>query len=209
MFDACMISRTGKVYPCEAHPYMDPDFGYMNITAIPWFYYHIEMPEWKTALIDLIAYYAMERFHIKSDVSANLKKEHLASFEGVSDFLDAHSIEIEHALNNKKSSSYYSSCQDLITHLSTQEFMRVRYGGVYHTVPGNREIYFRISSNDFDWTSIVYSIVSENAFFIDYVTVVRDLASTNDGRFYFLDGMEIDQMPIKCFLKNPQQKLML
>ena len=78
--------------------------------------------------------------------------------------------------------------------------MRVRYGGVYKTVKGNRDIYFRISSVGFNWYPIIWSFVNDHKTMIDTVTITRDLASTGSSAFYCGKMGLYDHMPTDEFL---------
>ena len=77
-----------------------------------------------------------------------------------------------------------------------EEFLRARLGGLYHTVPGCRDAYFRISSHGFDWSAAITRFLQTHASEIDTVTVVRDEESTGDSRFYRDEaGSEYNRIP--------------
>ena len=55
-----------------------------------------------------------------------------------------------------------------------EEFLRVRYGGLYNTCANSRDIYFRVSSYGFDRFRIICSFLNERQKSIDTVTIVYD-----------------------------------
>ena len=55
-----------------------------------------------------------------------------------------------------------------------QEFLRARYGGLYHTIKGSRDMYFRVPSIDFDWYPVIRTFAEAHIKQIDSITVVRD-----------------------------------
>ena len=140
MVDACMISREGKVYPVEVHPYMDYDFIQMNLEFGLWFYEHTSNLDVKQAYIDLIAYYVNNEY---GSIDALCSLE-ISSIDKISYFICGHIKEITRSVTYSELSK--KEILDILVKESNQEFMRVRYGGVYKTVSGVREIYFRISS---------------------------------------------------------------
>lgn len=200
MISACMISSNGVVIPVDVHPYMDYDFVQMNLLSGLWFYEHTEDLIVKQAYIDLIVCYAKDSgFDATFDF-----KELLKSLETLCNnspdfakFLKEHNTEIERSFNNKVK---LKEVLDILVKESNQEFMRVRYGGVYKTEPGNRDIYFRISSVGFNWYNIIWQFVYDHKASIDFVTIVRDLASTNSGEFYQGKSGIYDRMPVNDFL---------
>ena len=111
-----------------------------------------------------------------------------------------------------------------LIHFLETLFIRARYGGMYDTVPGCRDMYFRVSKIDpyewhtttvrfdkrtamtysrrhFDWYRVIYDFVEKRADTIDTVTIVRDFESTqSDDVFTDSDGRPFDKMPIRVFL---------
>ena len=196
MYNACMISRKGRVYSVESHPYMDYDFIQMNLEAGLWFYEHTTNPDVKQAYIDLLAYYIKNEY---GSVDALCSLE-IPSIDKIASFIQKHIKEITKAIENDTLS--IKEILDVLVKESNQEFMRVRYGGVYKTVSGVREIYFRISSFGFNWYNIIWEYVYTNKNQIDYVTIARDIASTGSGEYYNGKNGEYNNMPIEDFLSE-------
>jgi len=81
-----------------------------------------------------------------------------------------------------------------------QKFLRARYGGKKNTEPGNKDMYFRISSVGFDWFPLIRSFAEKRADTIESVTIMRDAESTGSEAFYRDDaGSAYDKMPLKEF----------
>lgn len=78
------------------------------------------------------------------------------------------------------------------------EFLRVRLGGLYDTVPGNRDLYFRVSGADFDWLPLIRAFAEARAADADTVTVLWDQESTGHNE-YLTDeaGHTLDHVPLK------------
>ncbi len=88
---------------------------------------------------------------------------------------------------------------DLIDTLN-QRFLRARYGGRYNTVPGCRDMYFRVSSVGFDWFPIIRAFVDKHAASVETVTIVRDYESTGCEKYYFdSKGCPHNKMPVADF----------
>ena len=77
------------------------------------------------------------------------------------------------------------------------EFLRVRLGGLYDTVPGSRDLYFRVSGADHDWLPLIRAFAKAHAADADTVTVLWDQEST--GRNEYLKneaGRTLDRVPL-------------
>lgn len=78
------------------------------------------------------------------------------------------------------------------------EFLRVRLGGLYDTVPGSRELYFRVSGANFDWLLLIRAFAGAHAAEADTVTVLWDQESTGHNE-YLADeaGRTLDHIPLQ------------
>ena len=82
------------------------------------------------------------------------------------------------------------------------KFTRVRLGGMYDTVPGNRDLYFRVSGAGSGLMSIFRAFTEAHSADADTVTVMWDPEST--GRDDILkddNGRVLDCVPTKEFLQ--------
>ena len=85
-----------------------------------------------------------------------------------------------------------------------EEFTRTRYGGIYNTLRGNQDLYFRISTDNFEWINIFRNFIENFNRHIETVTVVRDEESTGDiNTFYKTKSDEfINKMPLSKFMNS-------
>lgn len=88
--------------------------------------------------------------------------------------------------------------------MTNQEFLRFRMGSMY-TYSGNRgDIYFRVSSIDFDWFPLIEKFVIDNKSYIETVTISYDEQSGRIGRggnkFYILDGKKMLGISVDEFI---------
>ena len=87
--------------------------------------------------------------------------------------------------------------------LTNQEFCRVRTSNFKVRFGGdNGEIYFRISSKDFNWFDLIWKVVMDNKNVIKNVTVVKDTQSLGGKEFnyYLVDGKKLDHLDVEEFL---------
>ena len=194
-----MIRRDGKAFAVDAHPYMDYDFVQMNLESGVWFYEHTLNSEFKQAYIDYIAYCAKEVFKFE-ELELNLLIGMLdAQFaQKFKRFVKEYIGEIQRSFEESHWSKKY--LLDILVKESNQEFLRERYGGVYKTAPGVREVYFRLSSTGFNWYYIIWQFVYENRDKIDDVTIVRDIASTGSGEIYRGKHGKYEHMSVEDFI---------
>lgn len=99
------------------------------------------------------------------------------------------------------SDSIWSIC-DLVDDLNyrvNQEFCRVRTSDMYSDFGGTNDgcIYFRISSNRFNWFDLIWQLVYDNRKDYESVTIVRDEDTKHP---YKINGELIDHYPIKDFI---------
>jgi hypothetical protein len=89
----------------------------------------------------------------------------------------------------------------LVIEALNDEFLRARLGGMYDTVEGCRDMFFRISGGGFDWTAVIKRFVRENAARIDNITVLWDYESTGRKDFFKDEkGRDINKIPISEFI---------
>ncbi len=93
----------------------------------------------------------------------------------------------------------------------SQQFCRVRFGGQYNTRRGNRELWFRISSVEFDWADIIYGFTARKyrELGAERVYICRDAESddTENEVFYRAkDGTLYEGMDIEEFLSGEHEK---
>lgn len=91
-----------------------------------------------------------------------------------------------------------------VNFLVNQEFLRFRLSCPIAYIGNYQDIYFRVSSFDFDWFPYIWNVVCENRDTIDTVTIMYDKQSgkVNDAsdRYYTFGGKLIKKLPTDEFL---------
>lgn len=82
-----------------------------------------------------------------------------------------------------------------------EEFTRVRTSHKNLPADSNRDIYFRIGSKYTNWFDSIWKVVYNNKDWIESVTIVTDLQSRGEEKFYILGGQETDHMNVEDFIK--------
>ena len=86
-----------------------------------------------------------------------------------------------------------------VNFLVNQEFLRFRMSSPIAYIGNYNDIYFRVSSFDFDWFPYIWNVIYENRNIIDTVTVMYDkqsgkVAGSSD-KYYVLGGRLIKKLP--------------
>ncbi len=95
-------------------------------------------------------------------------------------------------------------CLEDLNDRCNQEFLRFRLGGLFFSDPTKgREIYFRVSSTNFNWFNLIWELVYRNRQTLQSVTISADSQSgKNIGTpVYILDGQPVDHMPVEEFVE--------
>lgn len=179
-----LLRRDGEVFPMEYDVIIDGEpSSEVQLSNIVWLFEHTLKEETKrhiTAFIRKLCItngYPWEMEYIEENLGSKLKN--IAEYEcdsagylGVYDYFDK-----------------VLFCFD-------EEFLHVCLGGEYHTVSGNRDMYFRISSEDFDWTKVIdnFKTAIDNRFDNEHITVDKYAKERNpkagtkdegEGLWYF------------------------
>ena len=109
---------------------------------------------------------------------------------------------VQMAENNRKLYERWIVDRDMVDTLN-QRFLRARYGGKKNTMPGNKDMYFRVSSVGFDWFRLIRSFVEKRADTIETVSIMRDAESMfSENHYKDALGRAYDKMPIKDFFTS-------
>ena len=189
---AWMIRRDGEVFPCLQHLYANAQDVEETLYAAEWLYQHTANEETKKLVLDLAAVYGLS-LNPRCSAMRNLL---LAIQSKPYVFLSRTFVEkVAKRLPSSPPANVESLNWRVMERLN-EEFIRARLGGLYHTVPGCRDMYFRISSDGFDWSAVITRFLQSHANEIDTVTIVRDEESTGDSRFYRDEaGTAYDRIP--------------
>ena len=88
--------------------------------------------------------------------------------------------------------------REFLQETPTVKILRVRLGGLYDTVPGSRELYFRVSGANFDWLPQIRAFAEAHATEADTVTVLWDQESTGHSEYLTNEaGHTLDHVPLK------------
>lgn len=91
-----------------------------------------------------------------------------------------------------------------VNFLVNQEFLRFRLSGPIAYIGNYDDIYFRVSSFDFDWFPYIWNVVNESRNMIDTVTIMYDKQSGkvegSSDKYYVLGGRLIKKLPTDEFL---------
>ena len=92
---------------------------------------------------------------------------------------------------------------DRLWYLTNQEFCRVRTSNYRYKIGGdNGEIYFRISSENFDWFELIWNVCVKFIHSIDYVTIMKDPQTFGKQFDYIkIKDTKINKLPIKDFIE--------
>ena len=193
---AWMLRRDGTAFSCQWHYYgnADPADVEETLYAAEWLYGATGSDVTRDLCLDLIAAYGAS-LHPYRNLTRNLLlaiRERQYVFlrrdfvlEHIGDFcwVDPERLPELNAAVNKALNS---------------EFLRVRLGGLYDTVPDDRNLYFRVSEKDFYWLPLIRAFAKAHAADADTVTVLWDRESTGHSE-YLTDevGRTLDHVPLK------------
>ena len=208
---AWMISRKGDAIRTNMHPYIDEELEEESLYSAEWLYHNTEAPETKEEIEAMVCSWIRE----------GSERENLSYSEYVDqslqwateDHIRICSPAFLHGFLSKvdELSKDYISTMRLARYDLNQEFLRARYGGMVDSsdsledAPKTTGIFFRISSNCFDWMPIIYEFVYSNrsSLNITEVTIVRDRFFGGNKHLIYINGINgqgYDRYPVDAFL---------
>lgn len=172
------------------HPYL-LDLELLDIKTIPFnllldnFFYGYGLP----SLIWFYNHTLNDNAKIESDIIAsNFFKKMNMDLPNVFNEID---LKLE---EDELKSRYF-----ILNNVFNQEFCKVRFAGKYR-IEGNNEIWFRISSMNFNWFDLIWKVVYHNEYSIEYVNICTDKQAKGKEKFYTIGRDEINKFPVKDFL---------
>ena len=170
---AWMVRRDGKAIPCIQHIYADSSELDEALYAAEWLYQNTMDKETKSICISLIKSYGctLDRQNVTGGILKDIDKKPYV-------FLTAKFINSVRNVIDNTACGNISELSKRVESTLNEEFLRVRYGGLYNTCANSRDIYFRVSPYGFDWFQIICSFLNERQKSIDTVTIVYDEEST-------------------------------
>ncbi len=202
---AWMLRRDGAAFPCIQHFYGSRKVVEETLYAAQWLYCHTQNQDTKQLILHLLAAYGNAR----NPRCGILQSLHLEIVRRPYLFLTHGFIEkIGPLLPDPKGIPSMQSLNQKVLLCLNEEFLRTRLGGLYYTVPGCRDLYFRISSLTFDWSETVTHFLQEHRDRIDTISVLQDEESLDSSCFYRdPSGKEYRQRPWrgeKILLLSPE-----
>ena len=201
---AFMIRNDGKAIPCVQHIYANKSNLDETLYAAEWLYKKTTRTAVKNSVLRLIKSYGMsfDRADFMQSIFDDIKRKPYV-------FLTRDFINSVHGDLAKSESGDISVLSSDVENALNNEFMRARYGGLYNTDKKSKDMYFRISSVNFDWGGIIYDFMKSHSSVIKTITIVRDEESTGVKDYYYRNhnGEEYRKYPISDFLNDIKIKI--
>lgn len=181
-----MIRNDGKLIECSPmHPYIKyfhenkeeciDKLSTKRLSSLYWFYNNTNKDKTKET-IEIILNYLFQH-NLVDDVEINIPVDtYLPSKEEIEDFINILNVD------------------------TNQEFLRMRtssllFGG------NSRDVYFRISSIDFNWNFIIYDVVEKYRDQIDNITICEDSNTFGNGfNTLEINSIKINHIETQLFL---------
>lgn len=198
--NAYMIRNDGKPFRMLQHVYGNYDEVEETLYAAEWLYSATNKSTTRTLIANFIASWGYE-LNPDNDVVENI----LDAIDSrpykflTKDFV----LSLADRLRDGEVDTDVQSLNCLVVDELNQEFLRARYGGMYNSTAGNKEMVFRVSSTRFNWFNIIFEFVYNRRGSISSVTVVKDEESTGFTDAYSHHGKKMYQMPIEEFILLP------
>lgn len=198
---AWMIRNDGKLFRMRQHIYGSLISFEETLAAAEWLYAATAKEATKSAIIEFIASWAHFVLHQESHIAEALYKEiKTRPYK----FLTAEFVQsIADKLEAAQPSDDTDTLNQIVVAELNQEFLRARYGGMYNSRSGSREMIFRVSSVDFNWFDIIYQFVYEHQHSIESITIVKDEESLGVDTVYTHKGVKLDHIPVDDFMLLP------
>ena len=203
MLDAYMIRQDGCLFPVMIHWYLPSHDLYFSCEAGEWLCKAAKDPMITAYYIPLVAYFLKKVLNL--DVYTNETINDALSLYGYPvsmQFIQENFVpiinEISHSINDNIEQILLP-----LRNIMDEEFIRERIGGMYETNFGCKDVYFRITSDSFNWLPVIKDFVRNNKQDIETVTIVKHLASTGEKDAYYAGPIgEYKFMPVDVFLRE-------
>lgn len=194
---AWMLRNDGMAIPCIQHIYANVNELDETLYAAEWLYKNTTSEKARETVLRLILSYGLM---LDGEMPVEALKKDIRNKPYVfitEDFIDSISFSIA-----KYPSGDIAELSKNVEMMLNEEFTRTRYGGIYNTLRGNQDLYFRISTDNFEWINIFRNFIENFNRHIETVTVVRDEESTGDINTFYKtkSGELINKMPLVEFM---------
>lgn len=209
-----MIRNDGEVFECGSiHPYILHDVHnrfYENMRVlfisypewVLWFYNNTNIEQTKKKIKEAIQYLANAIVSKDPEnlIYMGIGIEKISYIKEILDTLNIVAKPFDDPIDQTTIDTIINYFEQ-INSLTNQEFLRMRTGGEY-TRNYTQDIYFRVSSIQFNWFDIIWQLVFENKTIIDKVTIETDRQSGKRApfRYYVLGGEEVKRLDVNIFL---------
>ena len=189
-----MLRNDGKLLECgDLHPYI--------------YYTHLDLP--KKEIKNLLTNYRgefLKWFYHNSNDDIVMLIDRLISAVISNNYIELTDEQINYLKNNfnifdlpnAKDFDIEEEFKQLDNE-TNQMFCRVRTSDIRNG-GSNKDIYFRISSVNFNWFPIIWQIVFDNKSFIEKVNICTDPQSKNEKIIYTYNGIKLWDLDIEDFL---------
>lgn len=183
-----MIRNDGKLIECSPmHPYIKyfhesieeciNKLSTKRLSSLYWFYENTNKDKTKET-IEIVLKYFLEH-NLIGNIQINIPMDtYLSSDEEIEDFIN------------------------ILNADTNQEFLRMRtssllFGG------NSKDVYFRISSIDFNWNLIIYDVIEKYKDQIDNITICEDSNTFGNGfNILKINNIKINHMETQLFLNH-------
>lgn len=176
---AWMVRSDGVAFPCICHIYGSTEDIKETLYAAEWLYGHTANAKTKDLCLQLFKTYGISLSEHRNCVRSILLQIRKTPYR----FLDYNFIfDIADEIQNAPT-GILSTLNTEVIHALNNEFMRVRYGGMYDSVDGNRDLYFRLSNDELlspEWSKVIRKIINEHKAYILEIIIVSDKESTGE-----------------------------
>lgn len=195
---AWMLRRDGAAFPCVCHFYGSADDIHETLYAAEWLYGATGDEKTRELISDLIHTYGASLNRHRNwarNIITEIKRTPYV-------FLTRDFVMRLASLPGSGDGGRLSVLNCAVMCALDAEFTRVRLGGMYDTISGNRDLYFRVSGAGSGLMPIFRAFTEAHSADADTVTVMWDPEST--GRDDILkddNGRVLDRVPINEFLQ--------
>lgn len=179
---AWMLRQDGEAFPVIQHLYGSLDCVEETLYAGEWLYRYTLRESTRQAVLGLVKSYG-----ISLGTGTAVENLRRTIQEKPYVFFTLSFLQEIAPLLEKCEAGDLETLNRRVNRCLNEEFLRCRLGGLYNTTPGCRDMYFRISSDAYDWGPVIQVFLSVHQEKIDTVTVVWDEESTGRSDFV-LDG---------------------
>ncbi len=178
---AWMVRLDGAAFPCICHIYGNKDEIEETLYAAEWLYQHTANTKTKELCLQFFKTYGASLSEHRNCVRSVLLQIRKSPYR----FLDYNFI---YDIADEIQNAPIGNLPDLnvkVVHTLNNEFMRVRYGGMYDTEDDCKDLFFRLSNDELltpEWKEIIRTISDKHKAVIESVIIVSDEESTGECR---------------------------